>query len=456
MNTPTYQAGTLTYTRRGLLILSFWLLWGDFAFNFFESIFGRFLPIYLKELEASNTMIGLLTGSFAGLVNVLFLPSISQWGDNFRSRLGRRIPLLYVFAPLTVASLVGVGFAPEIGAWLLRGPLAGWQKPFGEGALVLGTLSLFVVSYHFFNMVLVNAYNWLIRDVVPLPVMSRFLAWFRIIGTVSSVFFLWLIFPHLLTHRREICLGVGLFYLFAFFLMCFFVKEGGYPDPVPKRERPGFFKSFVVYFCESWSVSLYRYFFIVNFIVFAAFACANPFIVLFAKNSLGVGMDSLGAIFSWTAALSALVYFPLGWLADRYSPIHVTIGALISMSVVALATPLLVRTSDGFFVYSLLAEIPLVGWRLGSIAVAMKIFPSEKFGQFSSGLNVFGCGALIVGNWLIGVLMDVVGSDYRFAFLWLGLLAASSLPFMFLVLKGWKEHGGSENYIAPLPQNSGR
>lgn len=452
MSSPAiYQAGTLTYTRRALFVLSFWLLWGDFAFNFFESIFGRFLPIYLKELNASNTLIGLLTGSFAGLVNVLFLPSISQWADNFRSRLGRRIPLLLVFAPLTVLSLIGVGFAPEIGGWLFRGPLRPWRESFTEGSLVLGVVALFVVCYHFFNMVLVNAYNWLIRDVVPLPVMSRFLAWFRIIGTASTVVFLWLVFPHLLTHRREICLGVGLAYLVFFFMMCWFVREGDYPPPVPKAERPGFLRSFAIYFKESWQIPLYRNFFIVNFLVVAAIACAGPFLTLFAKNTLGLGMDSLGQIFSWTAALSTLIYFPLGWLADRYSPIHVTIGALAGMILAAVVAPLAIRTGHDFFVYCLLAEIPLVGWRLGSIAVAMKLFPAEKFAQFSSGLNVFGCGALILGNWLIGLLMDAVGSNYRFAFVWFAVCTAAALPFMVLVLNGWKRHGGPGSYRPPLP-----
>ncbi len=69
-----YKTGSLTYSKKGLLILSLWLLWGDFAFQFFESIFARFMPIFLKELNASNTLIGIMTGSFAGLVNVLFLP----------------------------------------------------------------------------------------------------------------------------------------------------------------------------------------------------------------------------------------------------------------------------------------------------------------------------------------------------------------------------------------------
>src|SRR5882757_3073885 len=140
-----FRVGTLTYTKGGLFTLSLWLLWGDFAFYFFESIFGRFLPIFLKDLHASNTLIGIMTGSFAGLVNVLFLPGISRWSDNLRSSIGRRIPLLYVVTPLTVTAVVGVGFAPEIGNWIFEhfsGLLpAAWTK----GTFILWMLSLFVV-----------------------------------------------------------------------------------------------------------------------------------------------------------------------------------------------------------------------------------------------------------------------------------------------------------------------
>ena len=100
-----WRVGTLAYSLRGLLVLSLWLLWGDFAFAFFENIFGRFIPLYLKDLHASNTLIGIMSGSFAGLVNILFLPNISQWSDHYRSPLGRRIPFLYIFTPLTVFSL---------------------------------------------------------------------------------------------------------------------------------------------------------------------------------------------------------------------------------------------------------------------------------------------------------------------------------------------------------------
>jgi len=53
---------------------------------------------------------------------------------------------------------------------------------------------------------------------------------------------------------------------------------------------------------------------------------------------------------------------------------------------------------------------------MDSMAAAMLLFPQEEFGQFSTGLNVFGCGGLIIGNFLIGVLMDTGRNDYRIPF----------------------------------------
>jgi len=448
-----YNTENLTYTKGGLLVLSFWLLWGDFAFNFFESVFGKFLPIFLRDLQASNTLIGIMTGSFAGLVNVLFLPGISRWSDDLRTSLGRRIPLLYVVTPLTVGAVIAVGSAPEIVGWLFDRLSIHLPAPVTKGALILGLLSVLIVSFHFFNMVLVNAYNWLIRDVVPLEVMSRFLAWFRIVGTVSATLFLWFVFPHLMTHRREIFLAVGLFYLVAFFMMCRNVKEGEYPPPTPAEDRPGVLKTYVVYFRECLQVPLYRNFFIVALLVTAALNCAGNFITLFASDTLGLNIGNMGQIFAWTGVSSAIFLYPIGWLCDRISPMHVALGAIITLCFGAILASILVHSQTGFLVYSLTFCLPGTAWGLSLAATSMKLFPSEKFGQFSSGLNVFGCGALIVGNLLIGILMDLAHSNYRMAFLWTAAISATAIFPMILVIRGWKQHGGHDNYVAPMPDN---
>ena len=437
-----YRAGTLRYTARGLVVLSLWLLAGDFAFTFFEAVFGRFMPLYLKDLHASNTLIGVMTGSFAGVVNILFLPNISQWSDHTRTRWGRRIPFLSVVAPLTVLALVSVGFAPEIARFLF--PLLaahGLLVHPSQSGLVLGLLCVFVVAYHFFNMVLVNAYNWLLRDVVPLELMARFLSWFRIVGTAATVAFLWFVFPHLTLHRREIFLGVGLFYTAAFLLMCFRVKEGDYPPPPPPAERAGLVASFRLYFKECLSEPLYRNFFLASVLAIAATACAGPFSILFTRETLGLDMRAMGRIFAWGAAVSVVVYFPMGWLCDRVGPLRVALGALCGLAAASVAAFFLVTSPERYFAYTLVWAFPSVAWGLGSLASAMRLFPEDKFGQFSSAINVFGCGALIVGNFLIGKFIDLVKGDYRMTFLWSATLFALAVPPMIRVCRAGRRNG---------------
>lgn len=446
-----YTAGSLVYSKKSLVVLSLWLLWGDFAFNFFENVFGKFLPIFLKDLHASDTMIGVMTGSFAGLVNVLFLPAISRWCDNLRTPIGRRIPLLIIATPLTAGTVVAVGFAPEIGKWISTNFFHLLPGGTTEGNIVIWLLCFFVVSFHFLNMVLVNAYNWLIRDVVPLTVMSRFLAWFTIIGTASSAVFLFFVFPHLKVHRHEIFVGVGIAYVILFLIMCWKVKEGSYPPAQPASERAGFFKTFAIYFRECLQIPLYRNFFLAYLLVTAALNCAGNFITLFASNTLALDFSQMGHVFGMTAIISIIFSYPLGWLCDRFSPIHVAIGAICAILTGALLAFLFIGNATGFLIYSLTFSLPTMAWALAQRATSMKLFPLEYFGQFSSGLNVFGCGALIVGNLLIGVLMDATGSNYRVAFLWTVAISAVALVPMFRVLRGWQQHGGHDNYVPPLP-----
>jgi maltose/moltooligosaccharide transporter len=446
-----YKAGTLRYTLRGVLVLSLWLLWGDFAFTFFESVFGRFIPLYLKDLQASNALIGIMTGSIAGMVNILFLPNISQWSDNHRSRFGRRIPFLYVVTPVTVAALIAIGYVPEIAAWLHAHVLVRFSPSVSVAAVILPLLCVLVIAFHFFNMVLVNAYNWLLRDVVPQELMARFLSWFRLVGTASSFAFLWWVFPHVIDHRREVFLGVGLFYLAAFLLMCRNVKEGDYAPPPPKAGRPGIVKSFALYFRECLSLPIYRNFFIAYVLAGMATGCAGPFAALFARDTLALDMDTMGKIFAWGSGAAALIYFPTGWLCDRFSPLRVTGCALIGMAVASVLGFLFVDSRQSFLVYNVAVALPVVAWSLGAFASTMRLFPEAKFGQFYSGVNVFSCGALILGNYLIGQFMDLVKSDYRMTFLWSTTLFILAIYPMLLVYRDWKKNGGPNNYAAPLP-----
>ncbi len=443
-----YTIGSLRYNRRQLAVLFLWLLGGDFAFTFFESIFARFIPIYLKDLNASNALIGIMTGSIAGLVNIFFLPNISMASDSHRGRWGRRIPFLLWSVPCTVGSLIAVGFAPEIGGWV-HGRLGAWL-PVAPATLTMGLLSFFVVSFHLWNMVLVNAYNWLLRDVVPQELMGRFLAWFRIMTCLASFAFLWWVFPHAITHRQAMFLGVGLAYLVIFLLMCWQVREGAYP-PLSREARPGVLKSFLQYFRECLAIPMYRDFFLVYVLITIGVGCAAPFVMLFARHTLALSMEDIGHVSAWPVLASAVLYLPMGILCDKFNPLRIVMAGLVGMTLVMALSYFLIHDRNAWLVFALIGVLPGVAWGLGSAVLTMKLFPSEKFAQFSAGLNVFACGGMIVGNYLSGAFMDWTGSNYRMIYPWMIVFCLMALAAMVPVYRGWIRHGGPDRYVPPMP-----
>lgn len=447
----TYAVGTLRYSLGGVAAIFLWLLWGDFCFTIFEEVFKRFLPLYMKDLQASNKLIAVMTGSVGGVINVLFLPTISMASDRHRGRWGRRIPFLFWATPCTVGSLILIGYASEIGTWL-HAALAFLPWQISSTAMVLAVLCVVGAMYHFFNMVMVNLYQCLLRDVVPQELMARFLALFRVVGTVGTFVFSWYVFPHVIENRRAVCVGIGLTYLGAFLLMCWRVKEGEYPPPVVKK-KVSFVSDFVTYFRESLTVPIYRNFLITYAMVTAASTCVGAFVTLFARETLSLSMDDIGKVFAWGALASAATYVPMGYLCDKIAPVRLAWLALVSLAIAWGLGFVVVQDRSSWMAYWIVvAMLPSVAWNLGFSAVTMHLFPAEKFGQFASGLNVLGYGSSVLGNVLAGGFFDFVDSNYRMVFVWsLGWYALAILP-MTLVYRGWKQCGGPHHYVPPLPR----
>ena len=447
--TAIYRAGTLFYTRSQLAFVFLMLLGGDFAFTFFEQVFRGVIPLFAKDLHASNTLIGVMTGSIAGVMNLFFLPNISMKSDRHRGPLGRRIPYLLWSTPCTVGSLLLVGFAPEIGRWLHERTFLGGMA--SETSLILALLCLFAASYHLWNMVLNNVYNWLIRDVVPGEIIGRFLSWFRVVATLASFGFLWWIFPRVIDYRKTVFVGVGGVYLVIFLLMCWQVREGEYPPPPVEDDAPGVVKTFARYFRECLCIPMYRDYFIVYVLMSVATSSVGPFTTLFARDRLGLDLGDIGRIGAWGTLAGAFIFIPIGWVSDKFKPIWVVTGGLLGIIAATLCAYFFVHDRTAWWIYALVSALPSCAWGLGNTAFSMALFPQEEFGQFSAGLNVFGMGGLIVGNYLLGKFMDLVHSQYEFAFLWTAVITTVALILMSRVFRGWRQHGGPHHYTPPLP-----
>src|ERR1035437_9015058 len=113
-----YHVGTLSYTKAGLAIIFFWLLWGDLCFTMMETVVPLVLPVKLVEFGAPAWTILLVTSAIPQIINVFMNPVISFKSDRHRGPRGRRIPFITATMPILMILLLGVGYGDCIGPLL--------------------------------------------------------------------------------------------------------------------------------------------------------------------------------------------------------------------------------------------------------------------------------------------------------------------------------------------------
>ena len=80
----TWSVGTLVYSRGALIALFACLLLGDFAWSMRERSVGPMSQWYLKKLEVSNLVFGLIITSLPAFIGMIIGPIISYRSDRHR------------------------------------------------------------------------------------------------------------------------------------------------------------------------------------------------------------------------------------------------------------------------------------------------------------------------------------------------------------------------------------
>jgi len=443
-----YSVGTLTYTLRGVCILFAWLLGGQFVFDFFENILGRFLPLYLNDLHASNALIGSM-GSISGGVSLFLGPHVSLWSDSARTRWGRRIPFLAVATPLAVLTLIMIGFSTEVGDWLHDRVVFHIAPAVSATTVILAIVCVFVAFFYVFNMVLCCVFSWLLRDVVPQELIARIMSSFRIVSTLSTLVFNHYVFPYILIYRKEVFVGVGLFYTATFLVMCLKVKEGEYPPPPARQKSTGILMFFVIFMRDCLSVSIYRKYALVK-VLGSIGSCSGIFTILFYRNNLHMTMQDMEKIFSVGLLMGGVANLPMGWLCDKINPFRIAIFSLSIIFVIYITAFFYIKDFKTMMVINVVLSFICSGWGIGCLSMDMRLYPSEKFGQFSTATNLIGTVFGIIGSYLAGWFMDFMHGEYIWGYLW-GAFGCLAIFPLILVYRDWLKYGGPDNYQAPLP-----
>jgi maltose/moltooligosaccharide transporter len=454
----TYSVGTLTYTLPGLALLMGWLLWGDFCFTLMESAFPSVLPLKLKHLEAPSWVIALIMTGIPGLLNATVCPAVSFLSDRHRSPMGRRIPFILFTIPFLCSFLILLGFAGPLAAFLARHGIVSDAR---FAALIL--CAVFTVGFQFFNMFVASVYYYLFNDVVPHEFLGRFLAAFRVVGTLSSSLFSFFIFPHAETHFTAIFTGAAVLYGIVFYLMCRYVKEGGYPPPptMDSKSRSHVVTGIKTFFVESFSRRFYWLFYAWTALS-AAGGTITVFQVFFAQ-SMGLSLAQLGQFTGTLGIIMAFLLLPCGVFSDRYHPVRamrIAVTLLPFFSILPIVFTLTTVPPDWvFFVWCLTygATAPVMALYVASeLPTYMQLLPRERFGQICSSNAMVRSLTLMAGGVLGGAFLDVLRSmspnpddAFRFIPLWLAGFQTLSAVAFWLLYREWKKRGGRNGYTPP-------
>ena len=446
-----WRQGTLVYTTAGLVSLFCWLLWGDFAWAMKDRAIGPSATLLIRTFDVSDLVYTLIIIAFPNFTNIFLCPIVRYISDRHRGRLGRRIPFLIFTTPFIVLGLIGLGFTPMLGQWLYRavGPEV---LSYNTAGLIF--FSLFWVMLDFGATLAGSLSGALVNDVVPAELLGRFFALFRAVSLIAGMLFNAFLLGLVESYSLYIFVGVGLFYGIGLVSLCTKVKEGSYPPVAPATAPAGVkntvFQPVATYFRQSFSIPYYRW--VIAGLVFSYLA-AVPFNIfsIFYAQSLKMDMHEYGLLITLTYAVSLVMSYFLGMLADRFHPLRTSLAAQVLYLVTMLAGWFTVTGDTSFGVLLVIHGIISGCFFTLSASLGQKLFPRELFAQFNSAFSMLLAISNVVLGPLFGWMLDHLARNYRYTFLFGAVLTALSVISLWKVFLGYRACGGDAAYTPPDP-----
>lgn len=336
-------------------------------------------------------------------------------------------------------------------------------------ATIIGAIVLSFFFFRITDMFVGTVYYYLFSDVVPASLLSRFMALFRVVSALSTMFYSAFIFKFSETHMRHIFIGAAIVYMVGYTLMCLNVKEGKYPPPPAGMKRKSVFEVILVYFRECFFHRFYWYFFLSN-ALWGLAGAAGGFSLFLSNKELGLTLDQIGKIAAASQGVNvALLYFA-GMLADRLHPLRFMLWTVILQSIWAF-TGLIWLFWDPTPHQALIATIILtvVAVPLGvmhtaaSFPMIVRLLPKDRFGQFAAAnamvISIIGMFSGAVAGAFLDVMVNIHKAKhgpnfgYRYIGVWNVFFVWIAAWMLFALHREWKKRGGQENFTPPSPDD---
>ena len=443
-----YAVGTLRYSLGGIILVSVWIILGGKIYSLLNLVIPTLLPLTMKQYGASAALTGLVIGSLPAVMNFVMNPILSTASDRTRTRWGRRIPYLAAATPFVALFMILIGWVPPITAFLHREIF----PAFSLNSLGIVLICLFSVLFQFFNLVVGSIYYYVFADVIPHQFISRFMTAMNLGGALLGVLFNLYVMPHAMEYSLMVYTGIGVVYLIVFMLMCVFVREGAYPPPPPVRKREFNWCENAVNWVRVYCRQCYRHWFFLFLFLGAALndasiVCRSTFNLVFAVDELHLDTGQYGQVMAAGQIAALIAVAGVGLIMDKIHPLRVYIGSGIIIILVNLWGYFFVHSFQTFFVVGVAFSVVYGIQVLSTLPVFIALFPSDKYGQFSSAFAMMKSLMLILANYCGGLAIDCFG--YRFIFVWdFAFTIMATLALLYVYVR-WRQLGGAEGYVPP-------
>jgi MFS family permease len=234
--------------------------------------------------------------------------------------------------------------------------------------------------------------------------------------------------------------------------MCWRVREGEYPPPPPLAPRGTWRERYVspvvLYVRECYLHPYYVWVFFAIMLGGLAGVPINTYGIPFAR-SLGLTDADYGKLLVATYAVSLVLTFILGWLADRFHPLRLALVTLGLYGVAMIGGATLAVDGRGFSIVFVAHGILMGAYLTGVSSLGARLFPKAKFAQFGSAAGLIGAFSLMALAPGVGLWLDHTGQVYRHTFVISGALALSALAAFVVVYRRYQALGGDAAYRPP-------
>jgi MFS family permease len=439
-----WHVGTLSYSSRSLMALLSWLIVGNFAMAVRDRSITTIFQLLLGKFHVSDLLASVLLVSIPQCLTIILAPIVGYKSDCHRGPWGRRLPFLLIPIPLVVLGIVGLALSPLLGSWVDHLPGA---RASALDRLVLIFLAAFWMLLVAFSIIGGSVAGAFFNDVVPHPVLGRFFAVFRAVSLIAGILFFFLL-GTASVHYVPMLIGIAMFYGVGFSVMCMKVKEGKYPPATDSDCVPTAIAAIRTYFRQCFSTRYYYWVFAAMIVPSLASLPANTFNLYFSQ-SVGMSTSMYGKLFAANLSTSLLMTIPLGWLADKFHPLRVAMGALILKSAAELLGGLYIHDATTFGIAFVSTAILSGTWLTATAAMTQLLLPKMKFAQYSSALAIVSSVSMMVFGPCMGRLLDLTHHQYRYIYLAGFILDIFGLLITIVVFEKFKALGGSQAYVAP-------